>query len=292
MASRAFGFHQRQFDTFDWLDKALTADDIRRAKAEGRRAGWLNAQLVGGVTLELLDSFYMLGLRMLMLTYNNMNHIGAGCTERTNAGVSNFGARLIKRMNELGVIVDISHCGKQTTLDACALSSVPVIASHTCCEGVYGHARAKSDEELRRIKESGGLVGIVAVPFFLAPGAEVTVDAMLDHIDYASQLIGWEHVGIGTDWPMMWPKAIVARFFSPANLAASGFRPEHNIQPEVNLVGYDDHRDLPNITRGLVKRGYSDEQIKGILGENFLRVFDAVQSSQAAAVNEKLGATA
>ncbi len=285
LASRSFGFHQAQFDKFDWLVKALCADDIRRAKAEGKRAGFLNTQMTGGVTLELLESHHQQGLRMLMLTYNNMNHLGAGCTERTDAGVSNYGAAMIKLMNLLGIIVDTSHCGHQTTLDACAISSVPVIASHTCCEAVMKHNRAKSDEELRRIAATGGIVGIVTVPFFLGEG-ETTIEKWLDHIDHAAQLIGWQHVGIGSDWPMFWPKSIVNRFFSPANLAAMGFRPEHNIEPSRNLVGFDDYRDFPNITRGLVKRGYTDEQVKGILGENFLRVFDDVQSAQTARTKE------
>lgn len=270
-----FGFHQRQFETFPWLRKALRAQDIRDAKANGQCAGWLNTQMVGGLRVDQLDSYYDLGLRMLMLTYNNLNHLGAGCTERTDAGVSNYGARVIARMNELGMLVDTSHCGKQTTLDACELSAAPVIVSHSCCEAVMPHQRAKSDQELEAIAGTGGLVGIVTVPFFLAAG-DATMDSMLDHVDHAVRTIGWQHVGIGSDWPMMFPKEIVKQVFSPANLAETGFRAEHNVVPEQNLVGFDDYRDFPNVTRGLMRRGYTDEQIRGILGENFLRVFERV----------------
>jgi membrane dipeptidase len=268
--------HTASFDRFPWLVRAVCAADIRRAKAEGKVAGYISSQNTTemGLNLGLIDALHMLGLRMLQLTYNSMNFVGAGCTERTDAGVSLFGQQLIARMNELGVIVDTGHCGRQTTLDACALSGRPVVASHTSAAGVYAVDRAKSDDELRAIAASGGVVGIVAVPFFLAPGEGVTIEAMLDQIDYVVTLVGWEHVGIGTDWPLQASKEAVRRLDTGG--AEIGFRPEHNLDSATNLIGFDDYRDFPNITRGLVKRGYTDEQIQGILGENFLRVFEQV----------------
>jgi membrane dipeptidase len=268
--------HTASFDRFPWLIRALTAADIRRAKAEGKIAGYISSQNTTemGENLKLIEALHLLGLRMLQLTYNSMNFVGAGCTERTNAGVSIFGQRLIERMNELGIIVDTGHCGRQTTLDACSLSTQPVVASHTAAAGVYAVDRAKSDEELRALAATGGVIGIVAVPFFLAPGAGVTIEAMLDQIDYVATLVGWEHVGIGTDWPLQSSKEAVRHLDTGG--AEVGFRPEHNLDSRTNLIGFDDYRDFPNITRGLVKRGYSDEQIQGILGENFLRVFAQV----------------
>src|SRR5262249_1526994 len=110
--------------------------------------------------------------------------------------------------------------------------------------------------------------------FFSTKPAE-SIETMLDHIDYIAKVVGVAHVGIGTDWPMYYPKWAVERVFSPSELARIGFRPEHDIVPSQNLVGFDDYRDFPNITRGLVSRGYSDDDIKAILGENFLRVFEA-----------------
>jgi membrane dipeptidase len=268
---------QMQFDRFPWLIKALTADDIRQAKAEGLRAGYISTQNTDGIDPKLkgLQDGYDLGLRMLGLTYNMQNAVGGGCTERTDTGISNFGAKLIARCDELGIIVDTGHSGRQTTLDACELSTNPVVASHTSAGSVYLVDRAKSDEEIVAIAESGGVVGVVAVPFFLAPGSGVTIESMLDHIDYISQLVGWEHVGIGTDWPLQADKATLAAALQ-AMCFEMGFRPEHNIDSETNLIGFDDYRDFPNITRGLVSRGYSDDQIAGILGGNFLRVFEKV----------------
>lgn len=271
-----FGFQQAQFDRLPWLVKALRADDFRRAKANGQHAGWINTQNVGPLTVELLSAVYNMGLRMLMLTYNSMNHLGAGCTERTDAGISNYGAKVIARANELGIILDTAHCGRQTTLDCCALSRAPVVASHTSAMALFPHDRAKTDEELRAVAATGGVIGVVTVPFFLGNTETVTITSMLDHVDFIAGLVGWQHVAIGSDWPMPFTKAAVSRFFTADSQETMGFRPEHNIRPEMNLVGFDDYRDFPNITRGLVKRGYTDEQIRGILGENFLRVFERV----------------
>jgi len=272
-----FSINIAQFDQFSWQIKAFRADDFRRAKAEGKHAGYINTQLGTGISMDFIDLVepaYLLGLRMIQLTYNFMTYVGSGCTERTDAGVSSYGARLIDKMNDLGIIVDTGHCGRQTTLDACALSKAPVVASHTSAEEIYKHARAKSDEELRAIAATGGIMGVYCMPFCLAPGEGVTVEAMLDHIDYIVNLVGWEHVALGTDWPMPFPKSML--YVMGHVFAAYGFRPEDKMDVTTNLIGFDDYRDFPNITRGLVGRGYNDEQIKGILGENFLRVFEAV----------------
>jgi membrane dipeptidase len=212
---------------------------------------------------------------MIQLTYNYMTPIGAGCTERTDAGLSNFGAKVVARMNTLGMIVDVAHCSRQVTMDACALSATPVIASHTFAQEVYAHDRGKSDEELKAISGTGGVIGVVTVPFFLGPGEGVNMEAMMDHIDHIVNLVGWEHVGIGTDWPIPMPKSLLRDVYSLL-VSEVGFREEHKIDTTTNLIGFDDYRDFPNITRGLVKRGYGDEQIKGILGANFLRVFEEV----------------
>jgi len=273
---RTFSLATAQFDVFPWLIKALRADDFRRAKSEGKHAAFLNTQSMTDIPrdLDILDQAHDMGLRMMQLTYNWMNFVGAGCTERTDAGLSHFGAKVVARLNTLGVLIDTSHCGRQTTLDACALSAVPVMATHTVANGLRRHERGKDDEEIRALAATGGVVGVVGVPFFLAEGENVTVEAMLDHIDYLVKLVGWEHVGIGADRPEQAPKGLLYKVFELFALGI-GMRTDHKITP-ANLIGLDDSRDFPNITRGLVKRGYRDEQIRGILGENFLRVFQQV----------------
>lgn len=269
---------QAQFDKFSpWLVKALTADDIRRAKAEGKVAGYMSTQnsIHVGTNLDNLNHFYDLGMRMIQLTYNSVNWVGGGCTDRADCGVTDYGVKFIKRMNDLGILVDLGHCGRQTTLDACALSEVPVVASHTAAEGVRFHARAKSDEELRAIAGTGGVIGVYAVPSFLTDDPKTgTIELLLDQIDYIANLVGYEHVGLGTDWPMQGPDWAVEVLGEWAK--EIGFRPEHTFPGPETLKGFDTYLDFINIARGLVKRGYSDEQISAILGGNALRVFEQV----------------
>jgi membrane dipeptidase len=265
---------------FPWARRARAAADIRAAKSAGGVAfwgmAWLN--LLRPDDLRLVEVAHELGVMdVVELAYNRMNFIGAGCTERYDPGLSNFGLRFVRRCNDIGVVVDTAHSGRRTTLDACRASADPVVATHTSAAALYECDRAKSDEELKAIAATGGVIGVYAVPFFLGPTGPrpATIDSMLDHIDYIAQLVGSQHVAVGTDWPLAAPLELQRRLSGP-RFAANGFRAEHNIDVTATLEGFRDPRDLPNITRGLVSRGYSDEQIRGILGENFLRVFEAV----------------
>lgn len=274
---RTFAFIQTQFDHFPWLTKALTAADIRRAHETGTHAGLVSTQVMLGPwrDLDTLVAAHDAGLRMSQLTYNNMTTVGVGCTERTDAGLSSFGVASVKVMNELGIMVDTGHVGRQTTLDACEVSEAPVVASHTAAQGVYAHARGKSDEELRAIAGTGGVIGIVTVPFFLAPGPDVDINSTLDHVEYVAEVAGVDHVCIGTDWPLQLPEWILSDIVQPL-FADTGFRPEDGLVATQQMNGFDDYRDFPNITRGLVARGWSDEDIAKVLGENFVRVMEAV----------------
>lgn len=266
-----------QFNALDWLENAVDAAMIRTAKSENKMAAFINSQdtLGFGRNIDLFDAAHALGLRMIGLTYNSVNFVGSGCTERVDGGLSHFGVRVVQRLNSLGVIIDISHCGKQTTLDACQQTTKPLVASHTVAQGIHDIDRAKSDEELTAIAATGGVAGICAVPFFLTSEPDATIDHMLDHVDYIVDRIGPDHVGIGTDWPLQMPKWALTAIVESWTKAA-GFRSEHRVDWTRSLDGLDDYRDFRNVTRGLVKRGYSDSEVRAILGENFLRVFDAV----------------
>ncbi len=265
-------------DSLDWLRKATRAEHLRAAKRDGVHALVGYDQPVFGLpkNLSAIEEAYRIGLRCLMLTYNSSDFVGAGCTERVDHGLTYFGLDVVRRCNELGVMIDTAHTGKATTLDACKHSNQPVLANHTSAEGVHLHDRAKSDDEIKAIAGTGGLIGIHAVPFFMAKDRQADMNDMLNHIDYVAELVGWEHVGLGTDWPLTAPKSALDDMFSTAFNYQIGFYPQHNIIPTMNLNGFDDYRDFPNITRGMVSRGYSDEQIKGVLGENFMRVFEQV----------------
>lgn len=268
---------QEEFDKKPWLRKCTSVDEIRRCKAEDAKAGIVTCQetLGFGKDLGLLELLYHFGLRVVQLTYNNHNLIGAGCMEPNAAGLSKFGIDFVRRCNELGIVVDTGHCGRGTTLDACRYSKKPVIASHTAVDKVFPHERCKSDEEIRAIAETGGVVGIFAMPWFIAKDPKhTTVDDFLDHIEYVIRLVGVDHVGIGTDWPMpqtRWAAVTFKKYLAPA----MGFAPGNG--PSTEWVhGLKDYRSFINITRGLIARGYSDDDIQKILGENWLRVFSEV----------------
>ena len=268
---------QAEFDNKPWLTKARTAADIERAHAEGKRAGIVTSQEAAGYgkDLGLLELAWEFGLRVQQLTYNNHNLIGAGCMEPNDAGLSKFGWEFVAKCNELGIVVDTSHCGRQTTLDACTYSSEPVVATHTGASGVFRHERCKSDEELKAIAETGGVIGIFAMPWFIAEDPEnTTLDHLHDHIDYVVDLVGAQHVGIGTDWPMPQTKWM-ALAFKKLVAPTIGFAPGDGPSTEY-IHGMKDYRSFGNITAGLVARGYDDAAVKGIIGGNWLRVLGQV----------------
>ena len=261
-----------------WLRFVKSASEIRQAKADGAVAFFANCQPITPLSRDIrrIDDAYSRGLRSLMLTYNRMDNVGVGCTERVDAGLSIFGLEIVDRCNDIGIIVDVSHCGQRTTFDACRRSKKPVTANHTGARAVYEHARAKTDPELRAIADTGGLVGIYAAPAFVSGDDHVSITHMLDHIDYIVDLIGWKHVGIGTDWPWPIPRDVLEKTVGIEPSKKFGFRPEDRVNRLQRMEGLEDCRDLINLTRGLVCRGYDDGEIRGILGENFLRVFEEV----------------
>ena len=272
----------RQFeriDKIDWMSLAHSAEDFRKAHANGSYVTYGYSQPGTGGHPRDLDQFEKaraIGMRSVMLTYNNQDAVGAGCTDRTNAGLSHYGLEVVEKLNDLRMIVDTSHCGSQTTLDACLFSKAPVTANHTLASRVFNHDRGKSDEELRAVADTVGVIGVCAVPFFMVPaGGHASMNTMLDQIDYIAALVGWQHVGIGTDWPFMLTDEVAEQTIGK-EVAKMGFRKEHNISTSTYLDGYEDARDFINITRGLVARGYENDAIKAILGGNFVRVFEDV----------------
>ncbi len=264
-------------ERLDWIGKVTTAEQIRSNKAAGKISLFGVDQPVMGIPNRIgsVEDAYERGLRSLMLTYNRMDFVGCGCTERYDAGLSMYGLEVVAKCNELGIIVDTSHCGHQTTMDACRFSKTPVTANHACARGVYEHARGKQDEALRALADSGGVIGVVTVPFFVSGEPRPGIEAVLDHIDYIANLVGIEHVGIGTDWPMQCPKDVLVETLG-SFVGTIGFRPQDQLDCTATIAGFDDYREFINITRGLVARGYSDQDIAKILGENFLRVIEQV----------------
>jgi membrane dipeptidase len=228
--------------------------------------------------LALVETWRHLGVRLMHLTYNRRNVIGDGCAEAANGGLSDLGRDLVARLNQAGIIVDVPHCGEQTCLDAAVASSRPIMASHTGCKPIYDHIRTKSDRVLKAIADTGGLVGIVAVPTFI--GRSGDINALLDHVDHAVRLIGADHVSIGTDLTASgpWP----AELNAPAKTSFSSawwgsWKPhrDHAARPKGPANGGLSWTNWPLFTVGLVQRGYGDAEIQKILGGNFLRVIRA-----------------
>jgi len=263
-----------RYETLPWLRFVTTAADIRKAKRDGVIAFYGHWQPTVPLprNLKTIDQAYAKGLRSLMLTYNRMDNVGVGCTERVDAGLSMYGLDVLRHCEQLGLMVDVSHCGHLTTMDACRHAKRPVNANHTCARSLSDVARGKHDDAIKAVADTGGIIGVVAVPFFISATRKPAIEAMLDHIDYIANLVGWQHVSLGTDWPNQVPDDVQAKVLGGIQ-GEIGFRPEDRYDVTDRVIGFDDYRDLPNITRGLVKRGYSDEQVQGILGENALRVF-------------------
>jgi membrane dipeptidase len=257
----------------DFFVKALRAADINRAHKENKRAVILNFQNLDhiGSDIDLLERFYQMGFRIMQLTYNAPNAIGGGCTGE-DKGLTDFGRSVVEKLNELGILVDVSHCGPRTSLDTALHSAVPIACTHTLAKKLYNHDRGKDDELLKAVADRGGYIGILAVPGFLTERTETTVGDMLAHLDYVVNLVGIDHVGLGTDY---------FGFSLPDNLAAKidelleilGFRPEHRASFSQRIRGFEDYSRFPNIISGLSKRGYTSENIRKLAGLNFLEVF-------------------
>jgi membrane dipeptidase len=256
---------------------ATTVADIREAKASGREAiifGPQNTEFIGP-DLARLEVAYVLGVRVLQLTYQRQNWVGAGCGEREDAGLSTFGRALVRQMDELGIVVDLSHCGAMTAAQAIEASANPVILSHAHPAALNPHVRAKTDDQLRALAARGGVIGITALSAFLADPAEPRqrqgLQSFARHLAHLIELLGVDHVGIGLDFD---------ETNTPEKYAADKAR-----HPELDAgFGWDDKRihglthagEEAQVTRVLVSLGLDDDSVLKVLGGNFLRVFETV----------------
>ncbi|MGQ9625577.1 MAG: dipeptidase [Anaerolineae bacterium] len=233
---------------------AISAADIERAKREGKVAAILS--LEGAEALEgdlgVLRMFHRLGVRNLGITWNFRNQAADGLDEaRSKGGLTNFGLELVRELNRLGIMIDVSHLAPAGVNDVLASSEAPVIASHSNAYALCPHRRNLADEQIQDIAEKGGVIGVTFVPQFLDPDEKrASLERVLDHIDYIVQVAGVDHVGLGSDFD---------GFFE-----------------FVKVPGIEDVSQMPNITFGLLERGYNVEEVKKIMGGNFLRVFRQV----------------
>jgi membrane dipeptidase len=262
---------------------ATSVGDIEAAKGSNREAiifGPQNTEFIG-THLAILGTAFDLGVRILQLTYQRQNWVGSGCGERRDGGLTTFGRAFVREMNELGIVVDVSHCGQQTGLDAVAASTAPVILSHAHPNRIAPHARAKDDDLLSAIAESGGVIGVTAISMFLYdpsdPAVRPGLADLARHIRYLIDLVGVDHVAIGLDFD---------ETNTPQKYAADQ-RAHPEIYTDRAAFGWDEKRihglthagEEGAVTRVLVAEGLSDEEIEKVLGRNLLRVFTQVWSS-------------
>jgi membrane dipeptidase len=240
---------------------ALTVDDIRHAKESGRLAIAFDLEgsdpLLGN--LNMISFYYDLGVRQMLLAYNKDNRASGGCMEG-KIGLTDFGRAIIKEMNRVGMVVDVSHMGYQATMEALETSTKPVIFSHSNPRGLREHARNISDEQIIACAKTGGVVGINGIGDFLG-GTQS--ELIIQNIEYVMNLIGPEHVGLGLDYVVDKQELIEYIEGHPDVF------PPDKIK---DYLAFVEPEQIPRFTELLFQRGYNEQIISGILGGNFLRV--------------------
>lgn len=238
-----------------------TVEDVRAAQASGRLAVAFDLEgsepLAGN--LNMVSFYYDLGVRQMLLAYNTDNRASGGCLEG-QVGLTAFGQQVILEMNRVGMLVDLAHMSEQATLEACELSVAPVIFSHANPKGVHPHARNLSDAQILACARTGGVVGINGIGDFLGGTDSATV---VKHIEYVIDLAGAAHVGIGLDYVVDQQELIDYIQGNPDRFPPDRFK---------DFLAFVTPEQLPEIAGLLRQRGHSETVIRGVMGENFLRV--------------------
>lgn len=244
--------HPRKLIRVDRVNDLLTAKAKRRT---GVIMGFQNADHFR--TVADVQYFYKIGQRISQLTYNATNPLGSGCIESHDGGLTDFGAAIVGEMNRLGMAIDVSHCGDVTTREAIDLSKQPVLITHSNCRALNPHPRCKTDEAIRRMAAKGGVLGITGIRRFVSNREPTTIEDVLDHFDHVIKLVGIEHIGVGSDNDL-------------------DGRDKRMAKIRMDIDGLDQPHRMYELTEGLVRRGYSDENIRLVLGGNFQRALTAV----------------
>jgi len=260
----------------DLFVKATTVADVEEARRSGRMAVFYlyqNSEQFGD-DLDRVGMFHRLGVRSSQITYNERNRAGVGCrAQGDDGGLTDFGRALVERMNDAGMLVDLSHANARTMADTIAHSRAPVIISHTGCDAVYPHERNTTDANLRALAERGGVVGICQLRPFLTGKKADNLPAYFDHIDHAVQVCGVEQVCIGSDRDH--------RVIEMTPEYVAELRREEGSQVvDTELPYFIDELNGPRrmevVWDGLVGRGYTEDDVERIMGRNLLRLYGEV----------------
>jgi membrane dipeptidase len=262
----------------DLIALATTGDDIERIAASGRTAVVYGFQDTSPFEddIELVEIFYQLGVRIAQLTYNVQNRVASGCWEPDEAGVSRFfGRNVIAEMNRVGMVVDVSHCTERTCFDAIEYSSRPIAVTHANPQEFVGtdielNRRNKSTALIKRLAETGGVIGLSNYPKIMKNGSDCTLDTFLDMVSWTVDLVGADYVGFGTDFYDGWPESQI-KWWRAGRWARESAIPIKGFSKWPSW--FQSPVDFPNILEGLEKRGFSAEEIAKIAGGNWLKLF-------------------
>ena len=223
-----------------------------------------------------VNTFYAMGQRVSQLTYNSRNLIGNGSTERRDEGLSDFGVSIVDRMNTVGMAVDVSHCGDQTSLDAFEASKKPVLVTHSNARALNpGHPRCKPDSVIKAVGKAGSVMGITGVRNFVKGAEPTTIEDLLNHFDYVAKMIGVDHVGVGSDIDLDGYDDMPPEDYK--RLKAS-YKSNYAFRDKIDIDEVAHPKRMYDLTDGLIRRKYTDDQILGILGGNFRRVLSEIWS--------------
>ena len=275
----AIGEWNRLFEAnADLVELAKNGADIDRIYASGRTAVIYGFQDTSPIEddLELVEIFHTLGVRIIQLTYNVQNRVAAGCWEDDDRGVSKFfGVNVIREMNKLGMVIDLSHCNEQTCLDAVEHSSRPVTITHGNPAEFVGQEielkrRNRSLATIKRITEAGGMIGLSFYPKIMRDGSNCTLETFTEMVAWSAERLGVDAIAIGTDYYTGWPQTKV-EWFRTGRWSRESAIPLKSLSPWPTW--FQNPSDFPNILEGLSQRGFSDEDVAKIVGGNWLKFF-------------------
>lgn len=255
--------------------------DIERAKRENKLGIILGFQGTGplGFNVNLIRIFHRLGVRIIALAYNESSPFAAGCTEPSDSGLTSLGIQAVQDMNRLGMVIDLSHVGHRASRQAIELSSDPVIFSHSNPSALQSNPRNIPDDMIRACAAKGGVIGLSTFSAFVGEtqgGRHPTLDEYLNQMDHVLNLVGPDHVAVGTDILVdqtdgVWWRAVTGRLYPEVS---QGMTYETH-----NVSGFMDQTDFPAVAEAMLKHGYSEEVVRKIVGENWLRVYSQVWDS-------------
>lgn len=266
-----------------WLLRVNCAADIKRAHAENKLGILYGLQSSGQFeSLDAVNRCYGFGQRVSQLSYNFRTLVADGAFEPDDAGVSEYGGKVIERMNEVHMAVDLGHASHKTKLDALELSKAPVILSHGNCKALIPDGlRATTDEVIRKLAAKGGVMGITDIAFMVKNTEPVTIDDVVDHFDHVRDLVGIEHVGVGSDAGIE-SNDLGAPDKLTAMLNHADKRYHVHGTREI-VAGLEGPNRMWELCAALVRRGYTDQQIQLVLGGNWVRVLGQIWDSQTTA---------